>query len=210
MMATSGLSKPDASPSRRLAEVHLETDVALVVGLRAGDQHAAARLYDRHASAVHGLVYRLLGPSADIADIVQEVFIYAFDSIHKLREPAAVKGWLFGIAVGKARSHIRKRARMRWLRFVAPEDVPEPVVPLADPHAELLREISRLLELLPSEERIALVLHRVDDLPLHEAAKTSGMSISTFKRRLAKGEARFMLLAQKQPALAQFMGGAKP
>lgn len=209
-MATRGLPNPDAGPSRRLAEVHLETDVELVLALRAANQDAAGRLYDRHAAAVHGLVYRLLGSSADIDDVVQEVFIYAFDSIHKLREPRALKAWLYGIAVGKVRAYLRKRARLRWLRFVAPEDVPEPSLPIADPHTDLLREVSRLLDVMPGEERVALVLHRVEDLPLHEAARTSGMSLSTFKRRLAKGEARFMALAQKRPGLAYFWGGSRP
>ena len=45
---------------------------------------------------------------------------------------------------------------------------------------------------LPTEERIALVVHRIEGLSLHDAAIASGMSLSTFKRRLAKGEARFM------------------
>jgi RNA polymerase sigma-70 factor (ECF subfamily) len=210
-MATSGLSTPDAGSSRRLAEVHpklaLESDAELVQALRQGDAGAPARLYDRHSSGVHGMVYRLLGREAELDDIVQEVFIYALYSIDKLREPGALKGWLLGIAVGKVRSHLRWRFRRRWLSFLPHDELPEPAVPLTDPSAELARDVTSILDQLPADERIALVVHRLEGLSLHEAAKACAMSVSTFKRRLAKGEAKFMARAAKHPGLAGWLGG---
>lgn len=155
------------------------------------------------------MVYRLLGPGGELDDIVQEVFIYALHSIDKLRDPAALKSWLFGIAVGKVRSHLRQRFRFRWLSFLPHDELPEPAAPLADPHAELARDVTEILDQLPADERIALVVHRIEGLSLNDAAKTCGMSLSTFKRRLAKGEARFFARAQKHPGLATWlMGGA--
>jgi RNA polymerase sigma-70 factor, ECF subfamily len=211
-MATSGLSTPDAGSSRRLAEVRpasiAETDTELVQALRQGDPGAAARLYDRHSSAVHGMVYRLLGREAELDDIVQEVFIYALNSIDKLREPAALKGWLFGIAVGQVRTHLRWRFRRRWLSFLPHDELPEPAVPMHDAQAELARDVTGILDQLPADERIALVVHRLEGLSLHDAAKACRMSLSTFKRRLAKGEARFMARAEKHPGLAGWLGGS--
>ena len=211
-MATSGLSTPDAGRTRRLAEVHpeaaRETDADLVQALKSGEAGAAGRLYDRHATGVHGMVFRLLGRQAELDDIVQEVFIYALYSIDKLREPAALKGWLFGIAVGKVRSHLRQRYRRRWLSFLPHDELPEPSVPVTDPQAELGRDVCSILDQLPADERIALVLHRIEGLSLHDAAKASGMSLSTFKRRLAKGEARFIARAEKHPGIAGWLKGS--
>jgi RNA polymerase sigma-70 factor (ECF subfamily) len=213
-MATSGLSKPDAGRARRRAEVHpqttTETDAELVLALKRGDTGAAGRLYDRHAASVHGMVHRLLGREAELDDIVQEVFIYALCSIDKLREPGALKSWLLGIAVGKVRTHLRNRWRRRWLRFLPQHELPEPSVPVYDPHAELVSEVCGILDLLPAEERIALVVHRVEGLSIHEAAKACGMSLSTFKRRFARGEERFMARAKLRPALQAWLahGGA--
>ena len=209
-MATRGLYQTDAGQARRLAEVHSETDAELVLAVSRGEKAAAARLYDRHATGVHGVVYRLLGPSGELDDIVQEVFIYALYSIEKLREPAALKSWLFAIAVGKVRAHLRKRYRLRWLSFFSPEDLPEPSGPSDDPNAELVRDVSRILEHLPADERLALVVHRIEELPLHEAARACSMSLSTFKRRLAKGEERFKARAKNHPRLAKFWGGPRP
>lgn len=210
-MATTGLSTPDGGRGRRLAEVHPEpapeSDAELVQALKNGDAGAAGRLYDRHASGVHGMVYRLLGRQAEIDDIVQEVFIYALYSIDKLREPAALKGWLFGIAVGKVRSHLRHRARRSWLSFLPHDEMPEPAVPTNDPEADLAQAVRGILEHLPPDERIALVVHRVEGLTLDDAAKACGMSLSTFKRRLAKAEERFILRAQKHPGIAGWLKG---
>ncbi len=210
-MATSGLSTPDAGRARRLAELRPEpapeTDAELVQAVKLGEAGAAGRLYDRHASGVHGMAYRLLGRQSELDDIVQEVFIYALYSIDKLREPAALKGWLLGIAVGKVRSHLRYRARRRWLSFLPHDELPEPPVPVTDPEAELGRDVCSILDDLPADERIALVVHRIEGLSLHDAAKACSMSLSTFKRRLAKGEARFIARAEKHPGIAGWLKG---
>jgi RNA polymerase sigma-70 factor (ECF subfamily) len=211
-MATSGLSQPDAGSARRLAEVHpalaTESDAALVHALKQGEAGAPGRLYDRHAPGVHGMVDRLLGREAELDDVVQEVFIYALYSIDKLREPAALKGWLLGIAVGKVRSHLRQRFRRRWLSFLPYDELPEPPALSSEPQADLARDVCSILDQLPAEERIALVVHRIEGLSLHDAAKACSMSVSTFKRRLAKGEARFIARAEKHPGLSGWLGGS--
>lgn len=140
---------------------HELDDASLVHALAAGDESAAARLYDRHVGSVHRFVFRLLGPGADLDDVVQEVFAYALSSIKKLREPAALQSWLMGIAVGKVKAYIRWRRRKRWLSFVPSDELPEPAVTRDDDQAEVVREVTAILETLPVDERIALVVHRV-------------------------------------------------
>ncbi|HEY6080415.1 MAG TPA: RNA polymerase sigma factor [Polyangiaceae bacterium] len=210
-MATTGLSESDAGQAGRWGEVHPgpppETDAELAEALKAGNAGAAGRLYDRHAASVLGLVYRLLGREADSEDVAQEVFIYAFSSIDKLREPAALKGWLLGVAAGKVRSHLRRRRRQRWLHLLPHEELPEVPVESSDPHTGLLRQVYRILDDLPPDDRIAIVMRRIEGLPVEDAAKACGMSLSTFKRRLTRGEARFLARAKQQPALASWLNG---
>jgi len=186
------------------SEAALETDAELVEALQRGDGAAAGRLYDRYAARVHRMMYRLLGRESDLEDLVQDIFVYALLSIKKLREPAALKGWLLGVATGKARSYIRWRWRQRWLHFLPQEELHEFPVD-SDPHLELLGEVYSVLELLPAEERIAWVLRRIEGLSLQEAANTSGVSLSTFKRRLARAESRFDARARLRPELVRWL-----
>jgi RNA polymerase sigma-70 factor (ECF subfamily) len=212
-MVMSGLSNRDADHAR-LREAHPEStlgsDADLVAGLRVGEPGVAGRAYDRHAKHVHAVVYRLLGPDADLEDIVQEVFIYAFHSIDKLRDPAAFRSWLGAIATGHVRAHLRRRWRGRWLSFFSHEDLAELPGEAPDPHTDLLREVYGILDQLPPDERMAVVLRRIEDLSIQEAAQASGMSVSTFKRRYARGQAHFLARAKGRPALAQWLEQGTP
>lgn len=205
-----GLSKPNAGEPQRSGEVRpelaLETDAQLVDALKRGDRDAPGRLYDRHIASVQSVVYRLLGPKAELEDIVQEVFIYALSSIDKLRDPALLKSWLLGVAAGQVRTHLRRSWRRRWLSYLSQEELAELPAEAVEPHSELLREAYAVLDRLPADERIALLMRRVEDLPIHEAAKACGMSLSTYKRRLSRAESRFLVLAGKRPTLAQWLG----
>jgi RNA polymerase sigma-70 factor (ECF subfamily) len=182
-------------------------DTALVRGVLDGRADAAAALYDRHANAVHGLVFRLLGPDGEIEDVVHDVFLNALESLTRLRDPAALKGWLFGIAVHVARARIQRRIRQRWLKIMAPEDLPEVGWTPDTGIGDAMREVYAILALLPADERIALVLHRVEGLSLGDAAAAADMSLATFRRRLARGEAKFFARARKKPAIASWLGG---
>jgi RNA polymerase sigma-70 factor, ECF subfamily len=196
------LTRPEvaATPPTELAE----PDTLLVAALRAGEVAAAGRLYDRYAPNVRGMAHRLLGSDGELDDVVQDVFIAAFTSIARLREPALLKGWLLGIAVGKVRDNLRARWRRRWLTFQPYEDLPD--VPGAEAQVDVGQEVCRILDQLPPEERIALLLHRLEGLSLDEAAKASNMSVSTFKRRLARAEEKFMCRAERRPAIAEWLG----
>ena len=200
-------TSPQITPADSALEA--ETDSMLVDALRERDLSAAARLYDRYAPNVRGMVRRLLGPDTELDDVVQDVFIAAITSIGRLRDPAALKGWLLGIAVGKVRDNLRQRWRRRWLSFLPHEELPEHPAPSTDSQADVGREVCSILDRLPPEERLALLLHRLEGLSLEEAAKACDMSVSTFKRRLARGEAKFASRAERHSVLAEWLGWSR-
>jgi RNA polymerase sigma-70 factor (ECF subfamily) len=84
---------------------------------------------------------------------------------------------------------------------MAPEDVPDvATVPTSDSD-EVLGHVYAILRGMNPDERIALVLHRVQGLPLEEGARATGTSVATFRRRLARGDAKFFARAKGYPAL---------
>jgi RNA polymerase sigma-70 factor (ECF subfamily) len=186
-------------------EIGLRDDDALLVeAARRGHRGAGKRIYERHVEAVQAFLWRLLGPQPDFDDLVQDVFYFAFRSIHKLREPSSLRSWLFGITLGRVKARARSRHRKSWLSYAPSDELPEPWIEYDDASAELVREVRELLERLPKEERLALVLHRVVGLPIDTSAKASGMSLSTFKRRLSRGESRLQATAGFRPAIAEW------
>jgi RNA polymerase sigma-70 factor (ECF subfamily) len=207
------------SPVRALRSAHgvvrslpFEGDEAeLVAAMARGRLDAGAAFYDRHVHAIHALVFRLMGPDGELDDVVHDVFVRALESLPRLREPAALRSWLFGIAVRTVAIRFQKRTRQRWLRFMAPEDVPEVGTASLSVTSELgesLREVYAILRGMDADERIALVLHRVEGLAHEDAARAAGTSVATFRRRLARGEAKFLARAKARPALVSWLAPA--
>jgi RNA polymerase sigma-70 factor (ECF subfamily) len=181
-------------------------ETALVAALRARRHDAGAAFYDRSARVVHALVFRLMGPDTELEDVVHDVFVRALQSLPRLRDPSALRPWLLGIAVRTVTIRFQKRSRGRWLRFMAPDEVPEmTALPPSSELGEALREVYAVLHGMDADERVALVLHRVEGLSLEDAAEAAGTSLSTFRRRLARGEAKFFSRAGSRPALVAWL-----
>ena len=96
---------------RALASLEQAQEV-LVSRCVAGDDAAWASLYTRYARTIANFLKRLgVAPDA-LEDAVQEVFLQAFRSLDKFRGEAAVKTWLYRLAVTQARRS-RDRAAFR-------------------------------------------------------------------------------------------------
>jgi len=80
---------------------HASEDARLVRAARAGDERAFSTLYERYARVVHGLLLAR-APRADVEDLVQDVFLSAWNRLESLRDPAAFGGWLSTIARNRA------------------------------------------------------------------------------------------------------------
>jgi RNA polymerase sigma-70 factor, ECF subfamily len=169
------------------------TDAALVLSARAGEAWACEALFRRYARLALGLAYRIMPYDADIDDLVQDCFLHAFERLDRLNNPQAFQAWLSSIVVRTAGKRLRRRRlQVRLgLRDRKPIDADEVISKTAPPDvAAELRSVYELLERLPTEERIALVLRRVERLEIPEIAEHMGLSISTVKRRLHAAEGR--------------------
>jgi len=176
-----------------LAPRQLPTDAVLVLAARGGEEWAKEALFRRYARLALGLAYRILPSDADIDDLVQDSFLFAFERLDGLSNPQAFQAWLSSIVVRTAGKRLRRRKlQVRLgLRSNQPIDVDDVVARTAPPDvATELRAVYGLLETLPVQERIALVLRRVERLEIPEIAEQMGLSMSTVKRRLNAAEDR--------------------
>ena len=86
---------------------HAREDARLVRAARSGDKEAFASLYERYARVIHGVLLAR-APHADVEDLVQDVFLSAWNRLDALREPAAFGGWLAMIARNRATDFHRR------------------------------------------------------------------------------------------------------
>ncbi len=183
-----------------------ESDELLVLSLRANHPDAGTQLFDRYAPHVRRVLVRVMGPDSEILDLVHDVFVTALESVYRLVDPKALRAWLTQIAVFTARAKIRRRVRGRILRFLPFSELPEPELPPADFEAsEAMQAVYRVLEGLDTDQRIAFALRFVAGMELTEVAASCGVSLATIKRRLARAQASFSKLAEREPALAEWL-----
>ncbi|MDX6490112.1 MAG: polymerase sigma-70 factor, subfamily, partial [Gaiellaceae bacterium] len=86
---------------------HASEDARLVRAARDGDKEAFASLYERYARMIHGILLAR-APHADVEDLLQDVFLSAWNRLDALREPAAFGGWLAMIARNRATDFHRR------------------------------------------------------------------------------------------------------
>lgn len=184
----------NVTPIRRLPQTRSgagPSDAALVVAARAGEAWAQEALFRRHAPRLNGLAFRVMGRDDELDDLVQDTFIAALSSLERLERPDAFASWVSGILVRQAWKRIRRRrmlARFGLGRAAGAIDLDALVSPTASPErAAELRALYAMLEQLPADVRVPLVLHRVEGFSLVEVAALLSTSLATVKRRIAVG-----------------------
>ena len=143
----------------------------------------------------------MLGRSAEVEDLTQETLLIVVRRVDEIRDPTALRSFVYSVAVRVARNELRKRATRRWISW---SDAPR-AVRIVPPHdavaADAVRRIYSVLDRMSAELRVAFVLRFVEGHELAEGARVAGCSLATFKRRISRAEARFESLARKDPML---------
>jgi RNA polymerase sigma-70 factor (ECF subfamily) len=163
----------------RFGPEHASEDGALARRAAEGDETAFARLYERYARMVHGLLLARVG-RADVEDLVQDVFLTAWRRLDALRDPAAFGGWLATIA--------RNRATDFHRRPLAAEELPDHLV-AHDATAARVEALAVLdvIRTLPEAYRETLVLRLVEGMTGPEIAGRTGLTAASVRVNLHRG-----------------------
>jgi len=157
------------------------TDRELVTKARRGDTGAFHQLVDRHAVAMHGLAWRLLGNAADAEDVTQECFAAAFGSVRAFRQEASVKTWLTQILVRQAARFYNARKRRRILHT---QTAPPLTAPSAQRASDTRMDLAAALQALGAEHREVIVLRELHGLSYAQIAEVLKVPAGTVESRL--------------------------
>jgi RNA polymerase sigma-70 factor (ECF subfamily) len=110
-----------------------------------------------------------------------------FTRIDTLRNPSALRSFIFSITVRTLKSELKRRRVRRWVMLSETGELPEASVPGVDAAtAQLRRRFYRALDRLGVEDRTIFVLRHVEEMTLEEVAEVMQLSLATVKRRLQK------------------------
>ena len=182
----------------------------LVEKARDGNRLAFNQLIDRYQGDIYRMIYYRIHRQMDAEDLTQDVFVRAYRSISRLREPQRFRSWLYTIAVNRVNDYLRKK-RVRSI-FKSSDEGPE-IQQEADDRREnpealeqvlkedFWRQVGRIAQKLSKMEREVFMLRFMDDLNIAEISQILKKSESTIKTHLYRALAKF----KKEKGLRQFL-----
>jgi len=173
--------------------VRIDQDLELVLEVKAGRAAAFGDLVERHQRSVYGIVSRIVHNRDDVDDVVQEVFVLAYQSIRSFREESSFSTWLHRIAVNTALKHLKKMKVRHAISIDDPEtglaatlssdNGRDHAQEAALDHEQNLA-VRRAVDSLPEKHRAVVVLHYFENFSCEEIAQILGCSVGTVWSRL--------------------------
>jgi RNA polymerase sigma-70 factor (ECF subfamily) len=171
-----------------------DSDEALVWKARNGDFSAFERLFERHRDLVYRYSYQMAPRRDDAEDIVQEVFIKAYQNLKRYRDEAKFTTWLLRITANqgtdRARMHNRrqnleKREAAGSLTWMTVGNYSE------DPIDNLERDQQRAMLRdaiagLPEHHRNAVIFRDIQEMEYDDIAEFFGCSVGGAKLRVLR------------------------
>jgi RNA polymerase sigma-70 factor (ECF subfamily) len=163
-------------------------DRRLLARLASGDQQALSELYDRYASMLLALAFRVVGDHAEAEEVLQEVLVQAWRQAERYNpERSSVSTWLVMMTRSRAIDRIRNRKVVdRTLAAMQREDPDaheSPVGAESVLHHERAARLRAELGELPAEQRQVLELAFFSGMTQREIAAETGIPLGTVKTR---------------------------
>jgi RNA polymerase sigma-70 factor (ECF subfamily) len=180
------------SPER---QEEANADLRLVEQVQAGEVAAFDTLVHKYRERIYGIIYNLTSNREDAADLTQETFIKAFQSIRRFHGSSSFFTWLYRIAVNGSLSSLRRQKLRRFfsLEKLVDEDRSAEVIQALVARTptdketmvkELQEKLNEAFQKLSFKHRTVITLFEIDQLSHQEIADVMECSVGTVRSRL--------------------------
>lgn len=177
-----------------------EQEAAIVRKVLGGDANAFETLVLEYEKNVYNIALRMTGNSEDAADMTQEAFIKAYNSLQSFRGDSKFSVWLYRIVSNVCLDFLRSKNRRPTISLsVEDDDGEDAQLDVADesqsPELLLDRKLTREsvrrgLDSLPPDYRQILLLREIQGLSYDEIAQALGLEVGTVKSRIFRARKR--------------------
>jgi RNA polymerase sigma-70 factor (ECF subfamily) len=166
----------------------VEIEAALGRQLAAGDRVAAERLVERTYGRIFGALVKLCDGDADeAADLTQETYRKAWQSLASFRADCLFSTWLYRIAYNTFLNHRRRPRALRLDEDAGPEPRdPARTVEELVAESEVAAHLRRAVHALPEPLRFAVTARYWGGLSSPEIARLEGLSSVGVRKRLLR------------------------
>jgi len=187
------------------------TDVQLMLDVKAGDEASFDLLLRKYRLPLVNFLFRMVRDAATAEDLAQEVFLRVYRARKQYSPSAKFTTWLFRIATNLALNSVRDNRHRRADVSIdvtmeedeAPRELPAREMRIDEHMIERDRSefIRRAVAALPEKQRVAVLLHKYEEMDYGEIAKVLACSESALKSLLFR--AYETLRVQLAPLVAQ-------
>jgi RNA polymerase sigma-70 factor (ECF subfamily) len=170
------------------------SDVQLMLDVKAGDEASFDLLLQKYRRPLVNFLYRMVRDPATAEDLAQEVFLRVYRARKQYSPSAKFTTWMFRIATNLALNSVRDNRHRRMqvsLDAPAEEDEAPVQVPARDMRIDehmMERDraeiIQRAIAALPEKQRVAVLLHKYEEMDYGEIARILECSESALKSLL--------------------------
>lgn len=191
--------------------VDSDVDFVIVQRVQAGEVDAFDQLILKYRERLFAIIYNLTANREDAADLTQDSFIKAFQSISRFQGKSSFFTWIYRIAVNTTYTYLRRNRLRRFFSFetineeLAPSEILEALTAKGDlPREGALRELqeklNEALQTLSLKHRTVVILFEIESLSHQEIAEVMKCSVGTVRSRLHY--AKQQLQAKLKPYLS--------
>lgn len=175
-----------------------EDDRRLVDAVLGNVPGAFERLVREYQGLCWHIIARMVRQPEDTRELCQETFLRVHQCLHQYRGESALKSWIGQVAYSVAKRHLEKRR----IAIVEPLADDEDGLTLLDQvsdgfdleaacaDAEVATGLHEEIEALPPLQRTLLTLYHLDEVPIVEIARITGLAEGTIKSHLFRSRAR--------------------
>lgn len=181
------------------------TEAELIAAVLKGDAASFEPLIEKYSPRVFATARRYARRESEIEDIVQEVWLKAYQKLGSFRGEAPFEHWLMRLAVRTCYDFLRSHQRNREAAFsdlTEPEDdwldrfIHQPES--ARENAEAARQlVQRVLQQLSPPARLVITLLEIEDRSVKEISKLTGWSVPLVKVRAFRARAEMRKILAK-------------
>ena len=170
-------------------------DPALVDGFRRGCRESAEQLFRQSSVAVTATMRRLTGWSidgdAELEDMLQNVFLSAWEHRAQFRGHSSLRTWLTRIAINECRRRQRRQALFhKWWTSLWPPSQHDAAADQQLIASESSQQVRWALQQLPVGQREVVVLYYLEDMSAREVGEVLKLNTGTVEVRLNRARKR--------------------
>jgi RNA polymerase sigma-70 factor (ECF subfamily) len=173
-----------------------QADRELVDAVLADRPGAFTRLVREYQGLCRHIIQRMVRNPEDVRELCQDTFLRVHRCLHQYRGESALKSWIGRVAWTVALRHLQRK-RIPLVDNADTDDGPllENVGDGFDLEAacadeETLRHLHQAIESLPPVQRTLLTLYYLEETPIPDIARITGMASGTIKSHLFRSRLR--------------------